>query len=74
MSRKIHLNVKTMKNRKSELHYVVKEIESLNGNLPTKKTAGAGGFTSLVTQIVKEAVYQSYANSSRKYNTAQLFL
>lgn len=46
MSRKIQLNVETMKNRKSELHYVVKEIESLNENLPTKKTAGAGGFTS----------------------------
>lgn len=50
-------NVETTRNRKSELHYVIKEIESLNGNPPTKKTAGPESFTSIFYQIFKERVY-----------------
>lgn len=40
---------------------MVKEIDLLNENLPTKKMAGPGGFTSIASQIFIEAVYQSYA-------------
>lgn len=50
-------NAETMRNRKSELHFVIKEIESLNRNPLTKKTAGIESFTSIFYQIFKEGVH-----------------